>query len=81
MRRLGERGDQYVLQHSALGQKIMCLKNEADLPIAHRRTLRFVEFADVLARQENLPSRGAIQGADDVQQRALARAGWANDSE
>ena len=57
----------------------MGLKDEADLPVADFGQLQLVELAEVLAVEQHRAARGPVQRADDLQQRALARAGRADD--
>jgi len=41
----GQRRHQHVFQNGALGQKVVRLKNEADLPVPHRGQFLLVEGA------------------------------------
>ena len=71
-----ERDDRHedVFEDGALG-KMMRLKDEPDLLVADGGELQIVEAADVLAVEQHLALGGAIEGADDVKQGALAGAG------
>jgi hypothetical protein len=64
-----------------LRQQIVRLKDEAYLPIADLRQLQVVERGEVLSIEQHLATGGAVECADDLQQRAFARAGRANDGE
>jgi hypothetical protein len=51
----------------------MRLKHEADLAVANLGELQVVEGGEIFAIQQDFAARGAIQRADDLQQRALTR--------
>ncbi len=55
----------------------MVLEDEADLPVAERGQLRLGQRGRVLAVEHHPAAAGRFQGADDAQQRALARAAGA----
>ena len=76
---IGEGGDEDVFQHGALGQEMVRLKDEADLLVADARELEVVEAPEVFAVEEELAGGGAVEGADDVEERAFAAAGRADD--
>ena len=57
------------------------MKDEADLPISHLGDLPFVERGEIAPTQQHLARSRSVQRANDLQQRALARAGWADDGQ
>ena len=59
----------------------MRLEDEADLPVPHGGELLIVQGAQVLPVEGDRPARGPVERADDLQQRALARTGRADDGE
>src|SRR5439155_9273333 len=70
---------QDVLEHRALRQEMVRLKNKSDLAIAHRGELDVVKLTQVPAVQQHMACAGPIERADNIQQGALARAGWSDD--
>ena len=68
----GERGDEDVFEHGALRQKMVGLKNEADLAITHGGELHFVKLTQVLSIENYFSRARTIQRADEVEQRAFA---------
>jgi hypothetical protein len=75
---VSERRDQDIFKHGALGQEMMQLKNESDFPITDSRKFGFIESGKVPAIEQNLSCCGAVEGANDIKQRALAAAGRSN---
>ena len=59
----------------------MRLKNEADLPIPHGGEFKIIELIQVPPVQLDGSAGRFIEGADDLQQRAFARTGRADDGE
>ncbi len=55
------------------------LKDEADLATANPRQFVVVERSEVPTVEQDPPGRRTVQSPDDVQQRALATAGRADD--
>ncbi len=64
-----------ILQCGKLRQKIVKLKNKAHVPIAELRPIVIVECQDVDVTDLQLTLCWSIQGAQDVEQRALAHPG------
>ncbi len=77
----GERGYQDVFQDGALGQEVVRLEDEANLLVAHRSQLGLVEAAQVPAVERNLSASRLVEGADDLEQGAFARAGRPDDGQ
>ncbi len=59
----------------------MRLKDKAYSLIAHGGEPDFVETGQILVVQGYFPSGGMIEGADDMQESAFARAGRAHDGQ
>ena len=59
----------------------MGLEDEADLPVADGGELQLIKLAQVFAVELDASTRGVIQRADDLQQRALAGTRRADDGE
>ena len=59
----------------------MELVDEAQMPVAQPALLGRIDAGDVLAVQLDAARRGRIEPAHQVQQRALARAGGADDGQ
>ncbi|GDY18699.1 hypothetical protein LBMAG56_00440 [Verrucomicrobiota bacterium] len=78
---VGEGGDEDVFQHGALRQEMVGLKDEADLLVADARELEVVEAGEVFAVEEELARGGAVECADDVEERAFAAAGRTDDGD
>ena len=68
-----EEGRLHVLLHRELGDQVEGLEDEADAPVAQRGELRVVEARDLPAVEEIVAARGAVQAAEDAEQRRLAR--------
>src|SRR3954467_3058815 len=58
---------------------MMELVDEAERAVAHRTALRFTQAAECRAVDDDLAARGRIEPTEEVQQRALAGAGRADD--
>ena len=69
-----QRRQGHVLQRAERGQQVVELEHEAQRQPPLQRQAGIVQFADILAQQAVAPCAGALQQAQDVQQRALARA-------
>ena len=74
-----QRRNQHVFQHGTLRQQAVVLENEADLLIAEGRQFLFAELVGIGAVERNRSRRRWLQAPGDVEQGALARAGWAHD--
>ena len=77
----GEEGDQDVFQHRAMGKKVMGLEDEADAFAAKGGEGVVVEPGEAVAFEEDLAGVGAVEGADDVEEGALAGAGGSDDGD
>src|SRR5690606_5927946 len=71
----------HVVERADAHGQVEVLEHEADAPGAQHRQRVVVEPAHVVAVDQHLAAGGAVQGAGDVQQRALARAGRADDGD
>jgi hypothetical protein len=71
----------HVVQRAELGQQVVKLVDETQVPVAQFALLRRRERGKLLPPQPHLPAGGRIQPAQKVQQRALARAGSAHDGQ
>ena len=69
---------QHVFQRAGPGQQIEVLEDETDLRVAHHGALLGGQGRDVLPVQPVFSRRGAVQAAEDVHQRALARTAGAH---
>src|SRR5262249_38056222 len=63
---------QHVLQRGQLGEQVEALEDEPDARVTQRRKPRVGEAAQPLAQDLHLSLVGAVQTAQDVEQRALA---------
>ena len=77
----GEDGNEDVLQHRAMREKVMGLEDEADAVAADGSEGVVVEAREVLAVEPHLAGVGAVEGSHDVEQGALAGAGGADDGD
>jgi hypothetical protein len=77
--RANQRWNENVFQHGALREQMVRLEDKADLTVARVGDLFLVQLPNILAFKEDLPARGPIQRADDIEQGALAGTGGAND--
>src|SRR5262249_32229787 len=66
-------GEQDVLQRRQLGEQVEALEDEPDARMPQRREPRIGEVTQPLAEHPDFAVVGAVQAADDVEQRALAR--------
>src|SRR5947207_1567210 len=64
-----------VVQGAGPGDEVERLEDEPDLDVADRRQLVVVQVPDVHPVQQVEARCGQVEAADDVHQRALARAG------
>ena len=82
---LGFPGDQqrhhHVLQRAELPQQVMELEDEADLPVPHRRERGGGLLAVHQPVEPDLARRRRVEGAQQVEQRALARAARPHDGD
>src|SRR6516162_6440611 len=69
-----ERGDEDVLQHRALRQQAVVLKQETDLSVTKLGQGLFTELPRVAAVHENAPRGRWFQTSRDIEQRAFADA-------
>lgn len=76
-----QRRHEDVFQHGALWQEIVRLKNKADLAIADFGQLQVIQCREIFSIEQHFAARGAVQRADNLQQRTLARAGRADDGQ
>src|ERR1039458_2276247 len=74
-----QRRHQHIFEHGALRQQAVVLKDEADCPIAERRQLFLGERERIASIERDRTGSGLFQPAEDVEERALARAGRAHD--
>jgi hypothetical protein len=70
-----------VFEDGALGQKVVPLKDEADLAVAEVSEGKVIEGGEVLAVEADGAAGGAVEGADDVEECAFAGTGRADDGE
>ena len=62
-------------------QQIEALEHEADAPAADARQRRLIQLRDVDALEQVVAAGRAIEAAEDVHQRRLARTGGAHDGD
>jgi hypothetical protein len=74
------RADDFVAAQQ-LWQQVVGLKNEADLLVAYSGELRLGEVREFLSVQLDAAASGGVERAEDVEQRAFAGAGGANNRE
>jgi hypothetical protein len=72
---------QHVFGRGQPGQQVVRLEDEADLAVPHAGQLVLAQPADVLPIQHVRAAGRAVQAAQDVHQRGLARAGGSHDGE
>jgi len=72
----GEGWNKHVLKNGALGEKIVVLKNEADLSIAKSGSMVFAERRGVLPIQNDTAGRGRLESSQNIEKSALAASGW-----
>ena len=70
-----------VLDDGELRDQVVRLEDEAQVAAADLRQLVVVQLRDVLPAQDVLPARGPVEAAQQVEQRALARAGVPHDGD
>ncbi len=68
-----------VVEHGLVLGEEELLEHEFDAPRTQRRELGIVQAGDLDATDPGGAAGGQLQGADDVQQRRLARSGRADD--
>src|SRR5437867_4264483 len=76
-----QRRHQNIFQNRTLRVQVMRLEDKADFLTAHGRQFVVVKLAEVLAFEQDPSGGGPVEGAQDVQHGAFARAGWTNDGE
>ena len=76
-----ECGHKDVFEDGALGQKVVPLKDEADLAVAEVSEGKVIEGGEVLAVEADGAAGWAVEGADDVEECAFAGTGRADDGE
>ena len=72
-------GEHHVLQHGAVRQQVEGLEHKTNTLTAQAGTLVVGECRGVDAVNQVIAAGGAVQAADDVEQRGLASAGGAGD--
>lgn len=70
-----EERQHHVFFHIQLGNQVICLKNEPDIPPAKNRKLLFLHGVNIPVVNHDLPGGGEVQRAKHVEQRALTGAG------
>ena len=78
---VGERRDEDVFEDRALWEEMVALENESDAAIADFGDFLVVERRDFLAAEQDFSGSGAIERADQIEQRAFAGTGRADDGE
>jgi hypothetical protein len=76
---LDEAGHHHVLEGVELGQEVVELEDEADRPVPERRQLGAGEPGQLVVAEADGAARWQVEGADAVEQRALAGAGGPDD--
>ena len=76
---LAQGGHHDVFKGRELGEQVVELEDEADLAVADGVDLGRGHAVEGLSAEEDLAVRGPVEGAHDVEQGALARAGGAAD--
>ena len=78
---IGKRRHQDVFENRALRQKMVQLKNETDLFVSDSRQLLLAQSGKILTVEQHFSAGRIIQGAHDIQKRAFAAAGWAENDQ
>ncbi len=68
-----------IFQRGEFRQQVMELVDEAERTVAHFAALRFVHLLHILPEYLHAAAAGIVQSAEQMQQRALARTGCADD--
>jgi hypothetical protein len=68
-----------VLQHRAVGKKVVGLEDEADLAVPEPGQFGRIQAGQVRSLEKDLAGIGTVERSDQVQHRALARAAGTND--
>ena len=76
---LDEAGHHHVLEGVELGEQVVELEDEADGPVADRRQPGAGEAGELVVAEADGAARGQVEGADAVEQGALAGARGADD--
>ena len=76
-----EGGHHHVLKRGELGQEVVELEDEADVAVAEVREAAVVEGEDVDAGNLQAAGGGPVEGAEDVEEGALADAGGPGDAQ
>src|SRR5262245_44871677 len=80
-RAAGEHRDQHIFEHRTLRQQMMILKHEANRAIAKLCELAVGKLEGMLVAELVRPRGCPFEGAEQVEQCALARAGRPEDAE
>ena len=67
-----------ILKCRKCGDEIVTLENETNAMSSQFRKFRIVELARFLVIDEQLSRCWSVKQANDIQQRAFARTGWAH---
>ena len=76
-----QRWHEDVFPDGALREQEVRLEDEADLPVANGGELNVIKLAQIFAGEFNASASGVVERADDLQERALAGAGRADDGQ
>src|SRR5215813_1135692 len=72
-------GQHHVFERRQIGNQVELLEDEADLFCPETIELRSGEVAEIVAVDEDVSRAGAIEAADEIYQRGLARTGRPHD--
>src|SRR5438270_9114822 len=64
-----------ILEHGKIVDQMVALKNKTDIGLVQFIALLHIEFVDRLIEKIVFAAPGAVQHADDAEQRRLSRAG------
>lgn len=70
----GDGGDQDILERRALGKQVVGLENKADLSVPEGGEFGLASACKRLTFERHGSGRGQVEGADDLEQRALSGA-------
>src|SRR5262249_18337544 len=73
--------EQNVLLRGERGQELEKLKDDADMLATPASELVLAHLAHLAPREDDAPAGGPVDASQEVEQRRLAAAGWAFDSE
>jgi hypothetical protein len=74
-------GQHYIFEDGTVRQEVEGLEDEADAPAAQSGALFIAEGRRVCAVKQVAAAGGAVEAADDIEQRRFARAGGAGDGQ